>query len=308
MLQNLHIIKKHGFKMWPNCNKKQPHWKGFGVGQTVFSRRDSHAMEHNCRIRVERKHFHILNVARGLRFQANLPIEFWGECVLAAGYLISRNPFLILQGKTPYEILFQSPPSYNHLKIFGCLCYDYHHQRPMDNFESRSRRCVFVGYPHAKKWWKVYDLETGDIFVSRDVIFDEHQFPFAKNKEEDPSSHTLHTYSQCFWQSNGMLDDDCSRENISRQPTNSPATVGPGESGPNPGPVWQMGEKPAQSSRDRLPRCSAQSSNRSPALAAHNSIQQQVLPLPAPSVLGQPDVGTSPLAATGPGKSEFGRH
>jgi hypothetical protein len=73
--------------------------------------------------RVERKHRHILNVARALRFQANLPISFWGECVLAATYLINRTPSMINDGLTPYEKLLGKPPSYEHIKTFGCLCY-----------------------------------------------------------------------------------------------------------------------------------------------------------------------------------------
>jgi len=70
---------------------------------------------------VERTHRHLLEVARALRFQAHLPIKFWGECVLTAAYLINRLPVSSFQNKVPYKKLLGKVPQYEHLRTFGCL-------------------------------------------------------------------------------------------------------------------------------------------------------------------------------------------
>lgn len=87
----------------------------------------------------------------------------------------------MLNGKTPYEMLHGHQPTYNHLGIFGSLCYAHNQGRKSDKLASRSRNCVFVGYPYGKKGWKLFDLERKEFFVSRDVEFVEATFPFAES-------------------------------------------------------------------------------------------------------------------------------
>lgn len=136
---------------------------------------------------VERKHRSLLNVARALRFHSSTPISFWGDCLLTAAYLLNRTPSPLLNGCTPYEILFKQPPDFNDLKVFGCLCYATVMPKPTDKFAPRSLKGVFVGYPFAKKGFKVLDLQTRQIVIARDVAFFETIFPFA-NIETPPLS------------------------------------------------------------------------------------------------------------------------
>ena len=68
---------------------------------------------------AERKHKHLLEVARALMFQANLPPRFWGESVLTGVYLINRFPTPLLQNRSPFEVLYKRKPTYTHLRVLA---------------------------------------------------------------------------------------------------------------------------------------------------------------------------------------------
>ena len=96
---------------------------------------------------------------------------------------------------SPYSCLFHKPPDYLALKTFGCTCFPLIRPYNRFNFQYHSVKCVFVGYCDNSKGYKCLH-PSGRVYVSRDVIFNELEFPYpslfpSKSVRQIPHSSQL---------------------------------------------------------------------------------------------------------------------
>nr|GEX49573.1 ribonuclease H-like domain-containing protein [Tanacetum cinerariifolium] len=110
-----------------------------------------------------------------------IPLKMWTECILTATYLINRLLSYVLNGKSPYEMIYKKCPTISYLRVFGCLYFDTVVNNN-DKFSSRSEKCVMIGYYNFKKGYRLYSLDKHQFIFSRDVKLFENIFSFKDSK------------------------------------------------------------------------------------------------------------------------------
>lgn len=136
-----------------------------------------HTPEHNGI--AERKHRHIVETGLTLLHQAHLPTTYWTYSFAAAVYLINRLPSPVIAHQSPYLKLFNKPPNYLKLRVFGCLCYPWLRPYAQHKLDARSLPCIFLGYSLTQSAYLCLHLPTGRLYTSRHVQFIETQFPYV---------------------------------------------------------------------------------------------------------------------------------
>ena len=77
-----------------------------------------------------------------------------------------------MEDKTPYEAWSGDRPNVKHLRVFGCIAYAHVPKDERKKLDSKSRKCILLGYGAEIKGYRLY-VERPKVLHSRDVIFDE---------------------------------------------------------------------------------------------------------------------------------------
>ncbi|KAE9610159.1 putative RNA-directed DNA polymerase [Lupinus albus] len=106
----------------------------------------------------------------------------------------------ILDFKSPFEVLMHKQFDLQQLKVFGCLCYASTLTRNRQKLDARARKCIFIGYKFGTKGFLLQDIKTREIFLSRNVVFHEHTFPYqpSQSLESHETTTPTHDYHSFF--------------------------------------------------------------------------------------------------------------
>jgi len=123
-----------------------------------------------------------------LLFHSHTSPRFWVDSFSTATYIINCLPAPLLEGKSPFELLYGSPPNNENFHPSDCRVYPCLHDYMPNKFFPQCIPCIFIGYNTSYKRFCCLDPSTSRIYISRHAQFDENYFPSLDTSQTQPMS------------------------------------------------------------------------------------------------------------------------
>ena len=140
---------------------------------------------------AERLNRTLVETTRAMLLDANLPHKFWAEAVSTAVYLRNRSPSSAVVGTTPHQAWYGQKPRVEHLRVFGCTAFVHIPKDERGKLDSKTRKCILLGYGSVQKGYRVFDHLTQKTSYSRNVKFDERESGGSPIEEEESAQRPL---------------------------------------------------------------------------------------------------------------------
>nr|GFA38601.1 hypothetical protein [Tanacetum cinerariifolium] len=122
-------------------------------------------------VKIIRRNKTLIEVARTMLADANLPVTFWAEAVNTACYVQNRVLVNKSHNKTPYKLFNGRSPAIGFLKPFGCHVMILNTLDNLGKFEAKEAEGYFIGYSMSRKAFRVFNKRTKRVEENLHVEF-----------------------------------------------------------------------------------------------------------------------------------------
>lgn len=119
---------------------------------------------------AERMNRTLVEKARCMLNDAQLPKKFWAEAISTAAYIVNRSPSRSLDLVTPEEAWSKQKPNLQHLKVFGSRAMYHIPKQKRRKFDVKSKEGIFFGYADNSKGFRIFNPDSGEVIITRDVV------------------------------------------------------------------------------------------------------------------------------------------
>ncbi|KAK3028831.1 hypothetical protein RJ639_038658 [Escallonia herrerae] len=140
---------------------------------------------------AERMNITLLELARCMRLNADLPKSFWAEVVNTACYLINRSPSSAINHQFLEEVWSGKQVNFSAMRIFSCLAYVHLQNEERSKLDPKSKECIFLGYEEGVKGYRLWDPVAKKKVISKDVVLNEAQLLNTNATSSERQGHTV---------------------------------------------------------------------------------------------------------------------